>query len=167
VDKFIQIIRENSLRPEAIDRVTAFMTRMCPWFDTLVTQEDLIMNMPYKIACAAHGVPTSHWHDPDIMKSPKILEFMRKIDHVEANGSTEQDEDGAEVIANGKIFKETGYCKGGICTIRRISEEELIRKFDENNSGLLSSDKRDELVQAVLNLDEVEDVAELMQLAAP
>jgi 2-methylcitrate dehydratase PrpD len=167
VDKFIQIVEENNLQPEAIDRVTAFMTRMCPWFDTLVTQEDLIMNMPYKIACAAHGIRPSHWHDPDVMKSPKILEFMRKIDHVEANESTEQDEDGAEVIANGKRFKETGYCKGGICTIRRISEAELIRKFDENNSGLLPSDKRDKLVRAILNLNELEDVAMIMQLATP
>jgi hypothetical protein len=167
VDKFIQIVQENNLQPEAIDKVTAFMTRMCPWFDTLVTQEDLIMNMPYKIACAAHGIRPSHWHDPDVMKSPKILEFMRKIDHLEADGSTEQDEDGAEVTADGKTFKETGYCKGGICAIRRISEEELIRKFDENNSGLLSSGKRDKLVRLVLNLDELEDAAELMNLAAP
>jgi hypothetical protein len=167
MDKFIQIVQENNLRPEAIDRVTAFMTRMCPWFDTLVTQEDLIMNMPYKIACAAHGIRPSHWHDPDVMKSPKILEFMGKIDHIQADESMERDEDGAEVIADGKTFKETGYCKDGVCTIRRISEEELIRKFDENNSGLLPSDKRDKLVQAVLNLDKLEDVAELMQLAVP
>jgi len=167
VDKFIQIIRENNLQPETIDRVTAFMTRMCPWFDTLVTQEDLIMNMPYKIACAAHGIPPSHWHDSDVMKSPRILEFMRKIDHLQADESTERDEDGAEVIANGKSFKETGYCKDGVCTIRRISKEELVRKFDENNSGLLSSDKRDKIVQVTLNLDELEDVAELIQLIAP
>ena len=166
MDKFIQIIQENNLQPEAIEKVTAFMTRMCPWFDTLVTQEDLIMNMPYKIACAAHRIPPSHWHDPDVMKSTKILEFMQKIDHIQADESTESDEDGAEVIANGKLFKETGYCKDGVCTIRRISEEELIRKFDENNSGLLPQDKRDKIVEAVLNLDELEDVAELMQLAA-
>jgi hypothetical protein len=167
MDKFIQIVQENNLQPEAIDRVTALMTRKCPWFDTLVTQEDLIMNMPYKIACAAHGIRPSHWHDPDVMKSPKILEFMGKIDHIQADESMERDKDGAEVIADGKTFKETGYCKDGVCTIRRISEEELIRKFDENNSGLLSSDKRDKLVQAVLNLDKLEDVAELMQMAAP
>jgi hypothetical protein len=140
---------------------------MCPWFDTLLTQEDLIMNMPYKLACAAYGIPVAHWHDPDVMKSPKIREFMRKIDHLNADGSTEQDEDGAEVIANGKSYKRTDYCTNGVCAIKRITEKDLIKKFEENNSGLLPAAKCDKLIQALLSLDELDNVAALMQMAAP
>ena len=167
MDKFIQIIKENNLRPEVIDRAIAYLSPMSPWSDVLVTQEDIFLNLPYQIACAAHGIPASHWHDPDVMKSPKILGFMRKVGRNETSQSSQQEETGAEVITDGKSFKEIGDCKDGVCIIRRITEEELIRKFDENNSGLLSSDKRDKLVQAVLNLDELEDAAELMQLAVP
>jgi hypothetical protein len=167
LDKFIQIIEENKLQPEKIDRVTAFLTRTCSWLDALETQEDLAMNIPYKIACAAHGIPVAHWHDPDVMESPKIRQFMKKIDHAAAEISGGQDEDGAEVVSNGHVFKETGYCKDGVCKIRRISEEELIRKFNENSSDLLPSDKRDNLVSAVLNLDQLEDIAEIIKLATP
>jgi hypothetical protein len=165
VDKFIQIVQENNLRPEAIDRVIAYLSPMSPWSDDLVTQEDIFLNLPYQIACAAHGIRPAHWHDHDVMNSPKILEFMPKIGRNDAKPSSEQEETGAEVIVDGKSFKEVS--QGSVCIIPSVLKEELISKFDENNSGLLSSDKRDKLVQAVLNLEELKDVAELMQLAAP
>lgn len=101
------------------------------------------------------------------MKSPKVLEFIPKIGRTGASQSSDHEETGAEVFVNGKSFKEIGDCKDGVCIIRRISEEELIKKFNENNSGLLPPDKRDKLVEVLLDLDKLEDVAMIMQLATP
>ena len=167
MDKFIQIIKENNLQPDNIESVTIFLSPTSPWSEELVTQEDIFLNLPYQIACAAHGIPASHWHDPDVMESPKIWEFMRKIGRKEAKPGLEQEETGAEVIAEGKSFMYIGDCQDGVCILRRISEEELIRKFDENNSGLLSSDKRDKIIHTALNIEELEDVAELIRLSTP
>jgi hypothetical protein len=165
VDKFIQIVRENNLRPEEINKVTAHLSPTSPWSDTLETSEDIFLNLPYQMACAAHGIPPSRWHDPDIMKSPEIRGFIPKIGRTAASHTSDDEGTGAEVFVKGKSFKETGDCKDGVCIIRRISEKELIKKFEENCSGMLLPDKRDKLVEAVLNLDKLEDVTMIMQLA--
>ena len=160
-------MRENKFQPDDVDSVTVFLSPTSPWSDEMVTQEDIFLNLIYQIACAAHGIPASHWHDPDVMESPKIQEFKLKIDRKDAKPGLEQEETCAEVIAKGKSFRYIGDCHNGACNLLGISEKELIRKFEENNSGLLSSDKKDRMIYTVLHMEELEDVAEVMRLAAP
>jgi hypothetical protein len=167
VDKFIQIIRENNLRSEQIDKVIAYLRPTSPCDDTLVTQEDVFFNLRYQIACAAHGIQVSHWHDLDIMKSPKVIGFLPKVAFEKSSSASGDIETGAEVFVNGKSFKALGDCKDGVCIIRRLAEEEFIRKFEENCSDVLPQDKRNRLVGKLLELDRLEDVSLLMQLATP
>ena len=119
------------------------------------------------MACAAYGIPPSRWHDPDNMKSPEIMAFIPKIGRRDANQTPDDEGTGAEVFVKDRSFKEIGDCKDGVCIIRRISEKELIKKFEENCSGLLPPDKRDKLVETLLNLDGLEDVATMTPLATP
>ena len=59
-----------------------------------------------------------------------------------------------------------GNCKDGVCTIRRMTDAELIKKFVDNASRVLALDRIDKVVQTVLELEKLENAAEVMKLVA-
>jgi hypothetical protein len=66
-------------------------------------------------------------------------------------------------------FKETGpHPKGGwYADELRNTNEELVKKFTNNASRILPSDKTSRAAQALLELEKVENTAELMEMIAP
>jgi len=84
-----------------------------------------------------------------------------------------------EVIAKGKTFKERaahpkggGFvkCDGKTCGVYmeelRNTDEELVQKFTENVSRLLPLDKARMVAQTMLELETVQNAAELMETVA-
>ena len=183
MDKFIQIIEENNLQPEDIERVEAQPHPMVQFKyaqeNTLTTQEDYCFDMGYVLACAAHRINPAHWHNLDIRQDPKIQQFMRNIDLDvvidEKDFALAQLEDSGtyqmriELVAKGKTFKEKmPYLKGTWEPEEfRNTDEELVKKFTDNASRILPLNKARKTTQIILRLEKLRNVADLMEMVTP
>jgi 2-methylcitrate dehydratase PrpD len=186
VDSFIHIIEENDLLPEDIEkvRVTEWewgTTASFPFCNEnqLETKEDVCFNIAYLLACAAYKHHPTRWFDSEVFQDPKIREFMQRVDKIK---EPDQRLLGIEVVTkDGKNFMTGGGCTGGVCEIEpkekvirgglefpeEETKEELVDKFINNASRTLSSHKSNEIVQTVLELEKLENVARLMQIIIP
>ena len=183
MDKFIQILEENDIKPEDIESLKA---RPAPvvqfklWREnTLRTPGDYCFSTPYLLACAAHRINPARWQDPETRENPEIRKFMQRIQFsiiideesfglakLEDAGSLEQ---GIEVMAKGQIFRAETACVGGSCQIPefRNTDEELVRKFRDNTSNVLPLEKTEKVAQSILELEKVDDLGQLLGMVAP
>jgi 2-methylcitrate dehydratase PrpD len=177
VDCFIDIINQNNLMPDDIQSVKSFChpTIELPAFQNqdLITIADAQFNPYYVLGVVAHRIPVGvEWMDRDTMMNPKILEFMKKVSfqvypeygkqHIKYPGSSIAK---VEVIAKGKTFsKERIYAKGSPVADARMTDNELIEKFGHNASRILTRDKIDAAIKALLNLEKLTDIFEMMKL---
>jgi len=168
--------------PQDIQKVKATALPMVRWRmpqeNKLRTPDDFCFNASYLLACAAHRINRAHWHDPDTREDPKLREFMQKVEVVydEREFALACLEDpaarkmGAEVVAKGKTFTEKiNFLKwhyGGPQEFR-LTDEEIVEKFRDFASRVLPLDKVNRVAETVLNLEKLEDVAELMEMVAP
>jgi 2-methylcitrate dehydratase PrpD len=183
LDKFIQIIEQNDLRPDDIKSVIAIPHPGCQnnfsSKNKLITPDDYSFNEPYLLACAAHGINPARWLDPDVKEDPAIREYMEGLDFtviIDEEGfatakraDAETYQEGIEVMAKGKTFKENAsHPKGGWFSKElRNTDEELIQKFTDNASRILTFDKASKAARAILALEKFENAAELMEIVAP
>lgn len=180
MDKFIHIMQENNISMEEIDHVKAVVTKTCASRnpEEMTTEDDFSWNAPYLIACAAHGINVNRWHKEDVLKDPKILEFMKKVSHEITDTSTQvgyANKDllmfsvtGAEVITKkGASFRIIGNCKDGVCEIKRMTGKEIIDKFINNVSEVLPIDRAKEVAQTVQELEKLKDATELVKMVTP
>ncbi|MFC1984943.1 MmgE/PrpD family protein [Chloroflexota bacterium] len=182
LDCFIQIIEENDIQPEEIQKITARITPLPQYKhmhqNKLRTPLDFHFNIPYAMACAAHRINPAHWIDQDVRQDQKLREFMQRVEFeigsdenafglamlADSNASLAS----AEVVAKGKTFKKkTLHNKGSWEQEFRNTDEELVEKFRENVSRVLPLDKADKVVRAVFELEKLENAAELMKMVAP
>lgn len=182
MDSFIHIMEANGLRVEDIEKVRIteweWGTTGLPFCheNKLELREDVPFNLAYLVACAAYGHHPSRWHDSDIYLDPKIREFMRKVEKIHTPDKSLL---GTEVIAkDGRMFSQEGACTGEVCEIKpkqsvmrgglefpeEETKEELLEKFAKNASKILASARVDKVMQTLLELDKLADVAELMQM---
>jgi hypothetical protein len=69
-----------------------------------------------------------------------------------------------EVVARGKTFKEERmYHRGFPTPDFRATDEELVEKFRHNASRILPRNKTDRAVKALLELETMGNVSELME----
>jgi 2-methylcitrate dehydratase PrpD len=166
---------ENNLKPDDIESIKAFCLPIValPIFteNKIVTQMDVQFHATYPFAVAAYRVPKKDWNDWDIIVDPKIREFMKKVS-VEPHprfGETRQkyptSEVGmVEVVAKGRTFSEERiHPKGTPFTEAEASDEMLVDKFRRNASWILPHDKINEAAKYLLELETVEDIAQLVK----
>jgi 2-methylcitrate dehydratase PrpD len=123
LDKFIQMIEENNLRPEEIERVEftphAIGLNRAWKENTLRTEEDFGFHGPYLIACAAYRIKGVDYQSPSVKEDQRIREFMNKVTvlpnpHKEFGLAMLKNPmariHSVEVWARGKSFKETIRC---------------------------------------------------------
>lgn len=134
---------------------------------SLETPEDIFINVGYQVSCAAHGIPVAHWHDLENFGSEKIRGFLKKITYAEAQGADGQYDTGVEVFTGGRSMKAIGDCVNGVCVLRKLSEQDLVNKFNQNCIDTLPEAKREEMVVKTQNLDKLENAAVLMPLTTP
>ena len=185
MDSFIHIMEENNLLPDALEKVkvTEWQYGTTASFafcrdNRLETMEDISFNVAYLIACAAYKHHPSHWYDSELFQDPKIREFMQKVEKIEEPDTSLL---GIEIVTkDGKSFLSGGSCTGGVCEIKpqqkvirgglefpeEETKEDLLGKFVNNASRRLSADKTNKIVQTVLDLEKLENVAELMQISS-
>lgn len=176
LDCFYRVMEENDLQPEEMESVTAYCRgRMdAPSFDGISGAQ---FNPRYVFAVAAHGVRRGvEWYDPDTMNDPRILAFMPKVrcDVYPGYLQALQEDPRAnpakvEVVARGgrTFIAETRYRQGTVRGDVRPSEEEIAAKFRHNAARALTTAQTERAVQALLHLEDVADVRELMRLLTP
>lgn len=183
LDGFIRIIEENNFGPEDIDKIVAqplAIVQSRLWREnTLRTPDDYSFNLLYLIACAAHRINPTHWQDPEVRHNPGIREFMQRVDF--SIVADEKDfvlaklEDPrtfqmrVELVAKGKTFREKiPYVKGAWEPEEyRNTDEELVKKFTDNTSRVLSLNRSKQAAQVMLELEGVDNVARVMEMVAP
>jgi 2-methylcitrate dehydratase PrpD len=132
--------------------------------------------MPYNIAVAAYRIRRGvEWLDPDTRQNPQILQFMDKIvsqadpDYMAKYMNVmEKDPLSAlakvQVVARGQTFTvEREHRKGTTGTEAAATEEELIEKFRHNAVRVLTEDKINRAVEALVNLENIGDISQLMR----
>jgi 2-methylcitrate dehydratase PrpD len=177
LDCLYSIIDQNNLVPEEIESIKAYChpTVEYPAFTNreVVNIVDAQFNAAYVFAVAAHRVRIGiEWQEADTMTNPKILEFMKKITCQAHPGfgkvrqkDPTSDLSKVEVIARGKKFtEERTHFKGDNAAEGHITEADLVEKFKHNASRILARNKTDKAVNAILNLEKLTDISELMKL---
>jgi 2-methylcitrate dehydratase PrpD len=179
LDCILNLIEVHRLRPEEIDRIVTYSdshTAKLPLYSakTIQTPSDAQMNTAYAVSMAIHGVkPGPEWHDDESLRSKKYLAFMEKV-QIEAHPDFEQmltkepqSRIGkVEIFARGETFaEERKYRKGSPATSEtRMSDNELADKFRHCASRVLSPERSDQVITAIMDLETIGDVAKLAVL---
>lgn len=135
------------------------------------TRETADHSLPYCLSvCIVDGTATPASFSEEKILDPEIRSFLPKI-KVVANPEFEKTfpelkQAGAEIITNnGKSFKITlDYPLGDYR--EPMDETTLLKKFDSMVIPVTGQSKRDQIVDAVMNIDKENDVANLMKLLA-
>jgi 2-methylcitrate dehydratase PrpD len=176
IDCFLSIIEKNNLMPEDIESVRAFFHPVAeaPVFTSreLSNVVDIQFGLHYVLAVAAYRVRIgAEWQDLDLVRRPEILEFAKKVSFQEHPGFMKKLREApgshlgkVEVVARGnKYTEERVYSRGTYGTDLQMSEEELVEKFRHNASGILTQGKINGAVKALLELEKVENIVDLMK----
>jgi 2-methylcitrate dehydratase PrpD len=183
MDRFIQLIEENNFEPKDIENIVAQpnpIAQFTFWTENrLRTPEDYFFNIPYLLACAAHRINPAHWHDPEVKQDQRIKEFIQRVpvevvidegDFLKAKREDPRTfKMRLELRARGTMFKEDiPYMKGAFEPEEyRSTDDDLIRKFCDNTSRILSQEKAGQAAHVLLEIDTFDSVAKAMQKIAP
>ena len=183
LDKFIQIIEENNIGPEDIERIKAQPHPVAKFRfgreNKLLTPDDYSFNTRYLLACAAYRISPAYWQSPETREDPRIQKFIQHpeisvVFDEEDYAQAKREEPKAylqriEIVAKGKTFKAKSiHPKGGWWSKElRNTDEELIRKFSDNASRVLPIDKVKKATQAIMNLDKLSNIGALMEVTIP
>jgi 2-methylcitrate dehydratase len=126
-------------------------------------------SMPYGVGVAFMygGVEVRHFSE-QYLQNPELLDLIQKIvidvDEECVEASPEQRLCKMEVTTkSGERFEERlGYHKGH--PKNPLSDEELERKFRSLAEGLLPERRTDDLLTALWNLDQVDDIGEVIKM---
>jgi len=175
MDAFNEIIEENQLIPEDIERVNALVT---PHLDALVWKNrqidshvDAQFSVPFAFSLLAHRIPVADWQTPETYKDRELLSFMEKVNyetHPDFGKVWLQNPKNqlslVEVVAKGQTFKKEKLCAKGdyFSEEARMTDEELEAKFRINASGVLKQENIDKAVRAIFELDKISDISALL-----
>jgi len=175
LDCFIRIIEKNHLLPEVIESVQVFglpfVANPAPL--EVTNQTDVQFSLPFVFSCAAHRIKIGgDWQDWDTIRNPRIREFMKKVTMLVDPKAMEAKRNDprswfsrVEVVAKGKNYvEETTYARWTNFTDVKATDEELVDKFRSNAGRILTQNKIEDAVNCILELERVEDIAELMNL---
>jgi len=185
---FAEIMEENNLSPDDIQSVKILEDSL-PMSPSMAIREmrthiDAQFCVPYVFSLIAHKIPIAYWQNPNTMRDPNILKFMDKIatvvnpDYGKALAKAWQEHnipevgaaypEAVEVVANGRVFrKERMFPKGrALPEYLKLTDAQLVDKFKSNASWSLSEGRADELADAILSLEQAEDVSEIMRLTS-
>ncbi len=181
LDCMIHLVEENDLKPEEIESVKAWVEGFClepVWQNRKIEQlTDGELSVAHALSLAAHRIPPGpRWQDEDVVMDPSILKMMDKVtfdvhpDYVKKlkeNPIARPSK--IEIKARGKVFsEERQYPKGSPSPDPEtfITTEELVAKFRINAERMLVSSRIDDAVNALLKVEDMDDISELMELVS-
>lgn len=131
------------------------------------------------MSCAALRIHPARWLDPELRQDPRIKKLMERIvfdvrcEEQEFAMAKLKDSHaepaGVEVVTKGKTFRKVVPYRKGLSYHEefRNTDEELIQKFRENVSRLLTPKKTDKAIKTLFELEKLKNVAELMKMFTP
>jgi 2-methylcitrate dehydratase PrpD len=177
LDCFLEIIEENHLMPEDIQSlvVLGHPLAIAPvWKNMeLITHVDAQFSLSYAFAVVAHRIPTIDWQEVHIMKNPRILEFMKKVNfdsHPDFGKAWlknhQHNLSSIEVVAKGQTFKREKLWARGDYFLEeaRMKDDDLEEKFRANASRTLRPENTDKAVRAVFGLEKMHHISELLTI---
>ncbi|MFC1962368.1 MmgE/PrpD family protein [Chloroflexota bacterium] len=188
LDCFSEIIFQNNLMPEDIDEIRLFVDEEILSLPVWVNEDiknpmDAQFSAAYGIAMVAHQIKLLDWYDIDTVTNSKIVKFMKKVKletypewaeiALQFPGSRPAS---VEVVSRGQKFRiDRKYPKGDSLTInghatqdassedKKVEDSQLIEKFINNVSRVLSWNKIDSIVDSIMGLDQVPNVSEIIE----
>ena len=183
IDAINGIIQDNGIKPEDIEAISIkcdpFMMTPNKMGREIKSFADTQFSNFYIASVAAyHGrKPGASWQLPTTFADPKITELMKKVQvkvhpradeilasKVRAGAVPRFRNTIVEITAGGKKFTtEVEVAKGS--PSNPISDAELEHKFRDNaNYSMLRTDKVERAIEAIYNLEKMEDITRLMNL---
>jgi len=172
LEAFLDIINQNLLRPEEIDSIKIF--RGAGNFNIIGHNEiksivDIQFGLRFVLTLAAYRVPIGvEWQDINRVRTPEIMEFAEKVtSHWNPETTDNPQLNIIEVAARGQTFIArrlfTGV-RGMPAPGLEMTDAELIEKFRNNASRVLTEEKIESAIIAFNGLENLESIADLMKL---
>jgi 2-methylcitrate dehydratase PrpD len=180
LDCFYNIIEQNNLRPEEIEKVKIFgrWAIQAP-IGAKKEIEGIYaaqFNQPYNISLLAHRVRRGvEWVDPDTMKNPTILDFMDKVTFV-ADPDFAKEVASArisdprmrpakvQVTARGRTFtNQIKFRRGDTFTDVCWTQEDAAGKFQHNAERILTKGQIKRATDALLGLEKIDKISLLLK----
>lgn len=180
-DCVIKIVEENDLKPDEIDGIKVYVEGFAQkpvWVNRdILDVHDAQFSMYHGIAVAAHRVtPGKDWLAPELIHSRSVMTLMGKVtsevhpDYVKLlTGNNASRPARVEVLARGRTFvEERRYPKGSRSPEHDsyMTDDELVGKFRHNAKGVLAQGNINSMVDAVMNLECVDNFASVLSLGS-
>ena len=183
IEGISNLITDNEIRPSDIESVVVKGDPIMMTPNRMHTETASFADMQFAVipnlalAVFYGDKPSPAWQMPGVYNDPRIKAMVPKIKlepHPKINELiAEQAKEGklpiymgsiVEIAAKGKRFATEVVSPKG-ATGCPASQDELVAKFRTNASySMLKSSKVDELIESLLHLDEIDDVAELCEV---
>jgi len=183
VDAFYKIIDGSDIGPDDIESIVVHLDSISQFKifqqNDLATPDDYAFSAPYIFACAAHRITRSYWHDNKTRQDPAVGKFIDKVnveiipnEKVAGMSKKEVMEEANMIIlvtAKGEtIERKITYMKGSWEPDEfSNTDAELVDKFTDNVSRVLSAEQAHEAAKAILELDDFISVSEVIELLKP
>ncbi|MFC1929876.1 MmgE/PrpD family protein [Chloroflexota bacterium] len=179
IDCLTHIVQSNDIEVEEIESIKAWVEAFCMepiWANRKIESPlDAQFSVAHALSLVAHRIdPGPEWQDYETIKHPSILALMDKVTYEVHPGyikALEEDPRSrlskVEVRARGETFgEERRYPKGTPSPNPEtfMTNDELIAKFKHNAQRILPSHKIDTAVEAIMQIEDMQDVSELMKL---
>ncbi|NKQ55547.1 MmgE/PrpD family protein [Amycolatopsis sp. K13G38] len=176
-----EILEGNDIRPEEIDAIRAWgegWVGLPVWLNDRIEQiHDGQFSVHHGLAVAAQRIqPGPAWQDPGVVYDEKVLAMMEKVTfqgHPDALTALTRDSRSRptriEVDARGTTFTaERCYPKGTPSPEPQtyMTTGELADKFRINAAEVLPARQTEDAVDALLNLERLDDIGKLMGLVS-
>ncbi|MBW1996535.1 MAG: MmgE/PrpD family protein [Deltaproteobacteria bacterium] len=168
---FDRIITTRHLYPEDMEEVAVVLNplgELPAWKNPdVISHVDIQFNTAFLFSLLAHRIePGPLWQNEEVLSNRKIREFAKKVRVVT---SLDRDSEGRPditvVTTRGKGQKV--YSERGLSIAAEMSQESLIEKFKRNTQAVIGESKAMDSVDAILRLEEQEDISGLMKLLVP
>ncbi len=179
MDCFNDIVEQNNLMLEEIESIKAnCMPGMYAGPNAIrEIQSNLSaaqFHPPYLFSLLAHRVKIGpEWHDKTTIRDPKIIKFMDKVTcdaslpdpQLRTTASPANVPSRVEVKARGKTFTlelERDQRRGTLGSKRAPTDDDIISKFRHNTERILTQEKIDMAVEALVNLEKIDNISQLI-----
>lgn len=181
-DALIEIVETNDIRPDEIEQINAWgesFVMQPTWTNVEVRNaRDAQFSMTHGLAVAAHRIkPGKAWQTDEVVLDPSVLAltsrttFQPHPGHAAALASDPAARiSEIEVNARGTVFRgKRNYPKGSPSSdpSTYMTDEELIAKFFNNVDGVVSVSSAQRVVDAVFDLENVDDVSTVLRDLRP
>ena len=174
LDCFYRLLDKYKLSPGEIENVDCHTSPFNAHPDqyAVANQIDLQFSTPYCLALAAFNYkPGPAWQSKQALNDPNLREFMYKVKmHIAPEYAEWRKKDfdswygRVEVKARGQVFsEETFYPRGCQVEGYRLSDDDLIDRFKVCAYEILTDEKVEKAIDAILNLEALEDLDDIFK----